>query len=303
MIGLNACIFRMKPPAPAKKFGLTNQATASSMTVRPGDTVYEIAKRYDVDMRSLIRRNDLSAPYILKPGQRLKLPTPDVYRVQPKDTLYSISRTFGIDMTRLARINDLRSPYIITRGQLLQLPSYTTPTSYNRQTASASGGVTRESLSDVKTPDDKPNATRSRQPSKKSIKKPPPRSSDRFSWPVNGRVISRYGPKKGGQHNDGMNIAAPRGAPVRVAETGTVAYAGDDLAGYGNLILIRHADGWMTAYAHVDKMMVKEGETVKKGQTIATIGQTGSVTSPQLHFEVRRGSKALNPEKHLVRSS
>jgi murein DD-endopeptidase MepM/ murein hydrolase activator NlpD len=120
-----------------------------------------------------------------------------------------------------------------------------------------------------------------------------------FMWPLRGKVISNFGPKTKGLHNDGINIAAPRGAPVRAAEGGVVAYAGNELRGFGNLLLLKHKNGWVTAYAHNDKLLVNRGDTVGKGQIIARVGSTGAVASPQLHFEIRRGKRAIDPKKHL----
>lgn len=115
-------------------------------------------------------------------------------------------------------------------------------------------------------------------------------------WPVNGKIISNFGPTANGLHNDGINIAAPRGTPVHAAENGVVVYAGNQLRGFGNLLLIRHADGWVTAYAHNDTLLVKKGEQVKRGQVIARVGSTGNVSSPQLHFELRKGTEAVDPK-------
>jgi murein DD-endopeptidase MepM/ murein hydrolase activator NlpD len=128
-----------------------------------------------------------------------------------------------------------------------------------------------------------------------AIPNPQPRSSGRFLWPVRGRLVSGFGPKSGGLHNDGINISAPRGAPIRAAENGVVAYVGNELRGFGNLVLIKHADNYVTAYAHADEILVSRGQQVKRGQTIAKVGSSGSVSEPQLHFEVRRGTKAINP--------
>ena len=119
-----------------------------------------------------------------------------------------------------------------------------------------------------------------------------PRGGERFLWPVKGQVISNFGPKKGGLNNDGINIAVPEGTAVKAAEDGTVIYAGNELRGYGNLVLIRHADGWVTAYAHKSDLLVKRGEKVRRGQAIAQAGMTGSVTAPQVHFELRKGSRS-----------
>jgi murein DD-endopeptidase MepM/ murein hydrolase activator NlpD len=136
-------------------------------------------------------------------------------------------------------------------------------------------------------------------PQPKSIPQPPPRADSRFLWPVQGKVLSSFGPMEGGLHNDGINIAAPEGAPVKAAENGVVAYVGNELRGFGNLLLIKHADGWVTAYAHTQEILVRHGQQVKRGQIVARVGATGSVSEPQLHFEVRKGSKAKDPAQLL----
>ena len=121
-----------------------------------------------------------------------------------------------------------------------------------------------------------------------------------FVWPVNGPVISDFGTTRSGQRNDGINISTPFGAPIRAAASGTISYAGNELRNYGNLILIKHDDGYVTAYAHAQRIVVNRGDTVAKGQIIAYSGSTGDVTSPQLHFEIRHGVQALNPHSLLA---
>ena len=128
----------------------------------------------------------------------------------------------------------------------------------------------------------------------------PSAANGSFLWPVRGRIISGYGPKSDGMHNDGINIAASKGTPVAAAAAGTVAYVGNELRGFGNLVLIKHSNGYITAYAHLDKVSVTRGASVARGATIGTVGQTGSVTSPQLHFELRRGSAAIDPADHMA---
>jgi murein DD-endopeptidase MepM/ murein hydrolase activator NlpD len=130
-----------------------------------------------------------------------------------------------------------------------------------------------------------------------------PAASAQFVWPVRGRIIAGFGASAEGTHNEGINIAAPRGAPVEAAASGVVVYAGNELPGYGNLILIRHADGWISAYAHLDAMLVKPREKVARGAVIGRVGATGSVGAPQLHFELRRADRAVDPLKYLPPSS
>ncbi|MGA7805921.1 M23 family metallopeptidase, partial [Bradyrhizobium sp.] len=120
-----------------------------------------------------------------------------------------------------------------------------------------------------------------------------------FRWPVRGKVITSYGAKTNGKSNDGINLAVPEGTPVKAAEDGVVAYAGNELKGYGNLVLIRHANGYVTAYAHASELLVKRGDTIKRGQVIAKSGQSGEVASPQLHFEIRKGSTPVDPLQFL----
>jgi murein DD-endopeptidase MepM/ murein hydrolase activator NlpD len=121
----------------------------------------------------------------------------------------------------------------------------------------------------------------------------------KFRWPANGRVIAGYGPTTNGQQNDGINIALPENTPVKAAEDGVVAYAGNELKGYGNLVLVRHPNGYVTAYAHTKELLVKRGDQVKRGQVIARSGQTGNVNAPQLHFEIRKGASPLDPTRFL----
>jgi murein DD-endopeptidase MepM/ murein hydrolase activator NlpD len=128
----------------------------------------------------------------------------------------------------------------------------------------------------------------------------PARDGDGFLWPVRGRVLATYGSGTDGTHNDGINIAAPRGAAVQAADAGVVAYTGNELRGYGNLILIKHANGWISAYAHCDLTLVKRGQKVARGQVIARVGSTGNVGEPQLHFELRRGNRAVDPREFLT---
>ena len=121
-----------------------------------------------------------------------------------------------------------------------------------------------------------------------------------FVWPVSGRVIADFGTTPTGGRNDGINIAAAEGTPIRAAASGSVTYAGDELKNYGNLVLIKHSGGFTTAYAHADRLVVSRGDFVAKGQVIAYAGQTGDVSTPQLHFEIRSGTSPVNPRSYLI---
>ncbi|MBN9413391.1 MAG: M23 family metallopeptidase [Candidatus Paracaedimonas acanthamoebae] len=133
-------------------------------------------------------------------------------------------------------------------------------------------------------------------------KSPSKNSTPKFSWPVKGKIISSFGPGEGTLQNDGINIAAPKGTPILAIEEGTVVYAGNEMQGFGNLILLKHPGGWMSSYGHAAKLLVERGAKVQKGQSIALVGNTGSVNEPQLHFELRnmqKNGKVVNPQLYL----
>ncbi len=317
---LFSCIGGTQAPAPVTHYGQSAGAGSAGVhTVTNGENLWTISKRYNIVMRDIVVSNSLSAPFALNPGQRLDLPAPRLHRVRTGDSLSTVSRLYEVNESELARINDLSAPFIIRPGQSLKLPSVTPKTkpavlqeaSLKQPARLAPRPSTKpdakvpEVSAGTPVPAPKPATVQTASataPSKTLARIPkhtPKRSSSKFLQPVNGKVISSYGPKKGGTHNDGINIKAPRGTPVKAAENGVVVYAGNALKGSGNLILVRHDNRWMTAYAHMDKINVERGAVLKRGQTIGTVGSTGSVDSPQLHFEVRRGTDALNPKVYI----
>ena len=297
--------------APVSVYGTSAGAGSAGVhTVLAGDTLYSISKRYRIAMQDIAISNRIGAPFGLDVGQRLKLPPPREYRVRALDNLYTVSRLFNVNRADIARLNNLQPPYNLQPGQVLRLPS---PVQKQVRVASVSPSPQpspRGEEGAIVKPGQKPSQGQPVQTAKASKPKKnvavrtraPKRSSSKFKKPVEGRVISTYGPKKDGLYNDGINIKAPRGTPVRAAENGVVVYAGDEIKGSGNLILVRHQDRWMTAYAHMDGFKVKRGDVIKRGQAIGTVGSTGSVDSPQLHFEVRRGTEAINPTVYLDKS-
>ena len=289
----------------------------SRYRVAKGDSLYGIARRFGLPVRAVIDANALEPPYRLNLGQELAIPQAEVHEVAKGDTIFNIARRYEVDRSELVRLNGIEAPYTIPLGQKLILPQ---PGSRAEATAFASapqvraagqGGQATPSAPAAPTPAQsqvaavpKPPLVKPKSPpvAKAAVttpgvlRKPPARAQSTFLWPVRGPVLSSFGRKKSGVHNDGINIVAPRGTPVRAAENGVVAYAGEELKGFGRLLLIKHADGWITAYAHNEKLLVARGDVVKRGQTIARVGSSGSVDRPQLHFEVRRGTRAVNPE-------
>ena len=299
---------------------------ASAVKVGPGDTVYALSRRHRVPVPAIIRANGLEPPYLLQVGQRIALPRGTQHKVAPGDTLYSIAQRYNVVMYELARLNDVDAPYTIRLGEVLVIPAADKPSAAPVRSAPVRKAATTPKIAAAPTPP--PPAPKPRQmarvpkpapsaassstvrtggdihvvpPKKPPSPVPPPaaRTGRGFVWPVKGPLMSNFGTKSGGLRNDGINIIAPKGTPVRAAENGVVAYAGNEIRGFGNLLLIKHADGYVTAYAHNHDLLVKRGQRVKRGQKIATVGQSGSVSRPQLHFEIRKGRHPRNPEKYL----
>lgn len=286
--------------------------TPNSVIVQKGDTLYSLSRKYEVPLRSLIEENNLSAPYTLNVGQNLRLPVRQTHTVAKGDTLYSISKKYDVDITSLSKLNDLDAPYTLNVGQVLALPDSVSGTKKTQtaQTTPTQGGSSSYSVKKIAATPAK-NTSKTTTTSKKTaavskkIAKTTPRKivstyrKSKFIWPVNGSVVSNFGVVGKGRRNDGINIKTATGTNVKAADKGIVAYAGNELKGFGNLVLIKHSDGYITAYAHNDKLYVKKGQTVLRGEKIATVGSTGSVNTPQLHFEVRAGKKAVNPRQYL----
>jgi len=365
-IGASPPVRCQHPPKPARE-----------LIVCPGDTLYGIAREYNVSVRGLMRANGLRDSRIGY-GDQLILPDEWIYTVRPGDTLGRISRTTGVAQDRIISANDLRNPDRIPVGDRLAIPGNRSAMVAERpaRTSVAAPSVTigakpaaeaptpapasaksnskpRPSLANANpkptpsqananpapqmaeapaaaAPDDPfprqrpaaparpksteaapsspappasarppvPKAAPPAEPAKPTAPtKPAATGQPRFILPVEGRILADFGPTSGGLHNDGINIAAPRGTAIHATADGSVAYAGDGLPGFGNLILVKHADGWTSAYAHAATMAVKRGDAVRQGQTIGTVGDTGSVAEPQLHFELRQHDQAVDPKK------
>lgn len=291
------------PARPPQSKAQVQSVAGGTVTVGPGETLFAISRRTGVELRDIVLANNLEPPYTLRAGQKLTIPAARYHIVQAGETGYSVSRAYGTDLTTLARLNNLEKPYAVQVGQRLRLPASPTLPNGSKATtnvASAPAAATRPASQQAGQQAASPAST-----STATVQKPlpaPAAFSGTFSWPLNGRILSRFGPKQGGLHNDGINIAATQGATVRAAAPGVIAYSGDGLKGFGWLILIKHSNGWVTAYAHNEAVLVKRGDTVRAGEPIARAGSTGSVDRPQLHFEIRNGRRAVDPLKHLPAS-
>ncbi len=247
-------------PAPEPAPQLTEAPAATIHKVKPGETLYSLGRSYQLTHVAIANANDLSPDASLRIGQTIRIPAEG-------------------KLVQQAAMPDAPAGEPLSDDYVLKAPEKVASRTNATET------VTDESPVEI-TPDEAPVAAVDP-------------SSPVFRWPVQGRVISGFGSKPGGLRNEGINISVPEGTSVRAADSGVVAYAGNELKGYGNLILIRHESGFVTAYAHNKELIVKRGDTVKRGDEIAKAGQTGSVDSPQLHFEVRKGPTALDPMKYL----
>ena len=272
--------------APRAPIAAVPAAGASRITVvelRPPAAAAPRSRK--LTLRTLIQRNRLEALLRFREPPRRR--QRGVHTVAAGETAYSISRRYGVDVDRLARVNDLDASYRIRPGQGLKLPDVQPP--------------------DVRAPDARLKtiviASRPDRASDEEERREPRRGHDQalpartggFGWPLRGEILMGYGPQPGGRHNDGINIGAPLGTPIVASEAGIVAYVGDDVDTLGNLILIRHAGGWVTAYAHNDSVVVRRGMRVARGDVIGLTGTTGNVERPQLHFEIRKETEAVDP--------
>ena len=283
--------------------------------VAAGDTVYGISRRYGVDMAALTRANGLQEPFRIVPGQNLAIPgadppaapsAPDPAPEARERGPAPKARERGPSVSVASEDRDgSAAPPVPSRRPPSLAPSAPAGSGRAGRESVASQPAPRETTRSAPRESSAPSASRrgaspptapvTKSTPPRAIPKPPARQGGKFLWPVNGRVIGRFGPLRGGRHNDGINIAAPRGVTVHAAENGVVAYAGNELRGFGNLVLLKHGDGWVTAYAHAERLLVTPGQFVKRGEPIARIGSSGNVARPQLHFEVRKGTRAVDP--------
>ena len=234
--------------------------TPSVNVVNPGDTLHSIAHRHHMTAEALAKANNLDVSAKLKLGTRLNVPAAKSAAVLPAAATGAL-------------------PVATAAAPAAKTAVATAAPSQSARLVQPSATV--EASENLAKPDEAVAALPT------------------FRWPVRGKVITSYGAKTNGKANDGINLAVPEGTPVKAAEDGVVAYSGNELKGYGTLILVRHANGYVTAYAHASELLVKRGDTIKRGQVIAKSGQSGEVASPQLHFEIRRGSTPVDPLQFL----
>jgi len=303
----------------------------TTIIVGTSDTLDTLSRRYNVSPAAILQANGYKGPRALSPGQQLIMPrptataaapaskavaatsaAPSVHVVNRGDTLLSIARRNHVSVAELAKANSLDASAKLKLGMKLTVPGAKTaavapaaqpaagaqPATVAMPPATKLAAATGDPQQKVRL------ASATTTPAELSAETPVKASEatgalPTFRWPVRGKVITSYGAKTNGKANDGINLAVPEGTPVKAAEDGVVAYSGNELKGYGNLVLVRHSNGYVTAYAHASELLVKRGDTIKRGQIIAKSGQSGEVGSPQLHFEIRKGSSPVDPLQFL----
>jgi murein DD-endopeptidase MepM/ murein hydrolase activator NlpD len=316
----------------------THPAQGTTIIVGTSDTLETLAHHYNVSPAAILQANGYKGPRALSPGQQLIIPhptvaaapavaapvskpviaaaaAPSIHVVNPGDTLLSIAHRNHVSVAELARANSLEPSAKLKLGMKLTVPgaksAAVAPAAQPAavvaaaQPAAALAPPATKMAAVAGDPQQKVRLAQATGNIEPPAAETPVKAADAtgalptFRWPVRGKVITAYGAKANGKANDGINLAVPEGTPVKAAEDGVVAYSGNELKGYGNLVLIRHANGYVTAYAHASELLVKRGDTIKRGQIIAKSGQSGEVGSPQLHFEIRKGSSPVDPLQFL----
>lgn len=274
------------------------KAELIDVTVGSGDTLYSISRKFSVPVNELAVLNKMTPPFTLSIGQNLKVPVVVISASPAATAVKAASVPKTVTVAKAATVADSAVTPVKTTAPVIVAakPSTKVP---------AKPTVVKPSVTKPATSVAKPTTTAavpkekiSSDPSK-ALPAIAARSSSKFSWPVRGTILSSYGAKSNGLFNDGINISAKLGTKVSAAENGVVAYAGNEVKGMGNLVIVQHSDGWMTVYAHMDKMSVRRGVKVSVGQQVGTVGQTGKVDRPQLHFEIRKGTKAYDPSSYM----
>ncbi len=273
--------FSPKPPPSRKKLA---QAVVTPNPPRP----YRAAPQADAGIAEAPLDDVRADPR--RPAEK-EAPAPLTHTVRGGETLYGISRSYGVDVFAFAQYNGLAAPYAIYEGQRLSVP----PSGSESAIPPGTGPRQPPYPADI----EEAPLVASLPAAAEPLPTAPGRSGSGFIWPVEGKLLSTFGPKARGLRNDGINIAIRRGAPVRAIDNGIVAYAGNELRGFGNMVLIKHAGGWISTYAHNDRILVARGDRVSRGQTIARAGSTGRADAPQLHFELRKGLTPVDPLAYL----
>jgi len=282
----------------------------SVYVVRPGDTLGRVVERSGASLEAIARANDLDVPYTIRTGQRLTIPGGRYHQVRRGETGIAIARAYGVEWSRIVAANALVEPYVLRADQRIVIPGDGGGSEPNRADRAA---AFRLDIDDILTGGEpalasnqapaRPVATPKRVlPSNAVVTAPARLAGGGFLWPVDGRVVKRFGSGASGERNDGIKIAVPISTPIRSAADGVVAYVGDGIAALGGLVIVKHGGGWTSIYGHASKLLVQRGQAVKRGQTIALSGDTGFADRPEVHLELRKGRTPVDPTGQLPRT-
>ena len=287
---------KIETPKPVARAKSDVRVPVKTITVAKGDTLYSLSRKYQIPVNDLAVMNGIGAPFALTVGQTLRVPDLGHPVTSKSDTKKSEPQKNVAPKTAQSKqVKAVNKKVEVKQNQKVETKK-TEPKKNNAKPVKQAGTDTLKKTSKPK-PANKKQAANPKP--KSEPQKIAARSASKFTWPVRGTILSHFGAKMGGLYNDGINISASPNTVVSAAENGVVAYAGNEIRGMGNLVIIQHSDGWMTVYAHMNSMSVRRGVRVSVGQKIGTVGQTGKVNSPQLHFEIRKGTKPYNPINYL----
>lgn len=283
----------------------------TSYVVQPGDTLRGVADKTGAGSEAIARTNGLTPPFVIKAGQKLSIPGGRYHLVRSGESGIAIARAYGVEWSRIVEANGLTEPFVLRAGQRIVIPGAATATASGAPPSSAAERAAAFTLDvdDILTGGEpalasnqapaKPSSTPRRVLPPTAVVAAPTRLRSGFAWPVDGKVVKRFGAGSSGERNDGIKIAVPVGTPIKATADGVVAYVGDGIAALGGLVIVKHGDGWTSVYGHASKLMVQRGQSVKRGQTLALSGQTGFADRPELHFELRRGRAPVDPLSQL----
>jgi murein DD-endopeptidase MepM/ murein hydrolase activator NlpD len=271
----------------------------SPIVVAQGENAQILSNRYGVPVDALVRTNGLASASQVRPGTHIVIPVYNAALAASSGARLAANSAPGKPAAP-AKVAGARPRTLASQAETLKSSKTRTPATKAAAARKPTAPAAKQETAQAKMPSETKASAREPAPAPATEPKKNAMASEtanpEFRWPARGRIIQGF--KPGG--NDGINIAVPEGTSVKAAESGVVAYAGNELKGYGNLILIRHPNGFVSAYANNGDIEVKRGETVKRGQTIAKSGQSGNVASPQLHFELRKGTKPVDPTQYLA---
>lgn len=287
------------------------EVRASTYTVARGDTLTRIADRTGAGADAIARANRLQAPFAIEEGQQLAIPGGRYHLVRVGESGIAIARAYGVPWSRVVDANGLVEPFILRTGQRVLIPDLT-PAAPGLSSAAQRAAAFRLDIDDILTGGEPAIATNAKPtravpgpsrvlPPSAAVAPPARFAGGGFAWPVQGRVLSRFGPGQSGERRNGVTIAVPLETPIRAAADGVVAYVGTGIASLGGLVIVKHGSNWTTVYGYASKLLVQRGQAVKRGQTLALSGETGSIERPAVLFELRRGRTPVNPEDQLGR--